>query len=428
MHRNQASRGCLPLHRQICNRLATLIDSLERLRQRGDKGASATVSDGCAREQGILGRFMSDTVTIPALPGVVRSGSGPGALTPGHRLATHAAQDRTARNGIYLAAWGLVALAAAAYLAAVVLKPRVLTEWFPAVGRILTQPQGNDHNHSESSAELSKLREVLQQKQDEVAQLRHELATRDAQIKTSELRITGLEKELETARGSASVAPVEAGTAPATTTAQSNARSLSESIGKPQEPAAAKPSEPLRFELVNGQQPAGAGAQTDVDVPVPGRRPPVPAVKKPSPIAQLTRPSVPVAPSTASAIETGSVASTAAKTAKAAKPLSVEELAAQDAANNFGATVTRSPKQVGVRLTAGPSVDALRLSWNLMSERHSAELSGLQPRYLAGSTPSSPYSLMAGPVANEKEAHRICGSLQAKGTPCTVEAFSGNSL
>jgi hypothetical protein len=90
--------------------------------------------------------------------------------------------------------------------------------------------------------------------------------------------------------------------------------------------------------------------------------------------------------------------------------------------------VTRSAKPIGIRLTAGPSVDALRLSWSLMAERYGSDLSGLQPRYVMGNTPAAPYALVAGPFTSDQDAQRVCGSLIAKGIPCSVDTYVGNAL
>jgi hypothetical protein len=132
-----------------------------------------------------------------------------------------------------------------------------------------------------------------------------------------------------------------------------------------------------------------------------------------------------VAADSANPIETGSVA---APQVARTKPEPVKA-SAQAAPVAFGApTVTKAAAPVGVRLTAGPSVDALRLSWSLMTERHGADLSQLEPRYVVGSTPSAPFALIAGPLRSNEEAKNLCAALARKGIPCTVDAFTGNAL
>jgi hypothetical protein len=182
--------------------------------------------------------------------------------------------------------------------------------------------------------------------------------------------------------------------------------------------------------LVNGAivdaqgAPSVAAAQpgAEVELPLPGRKPAVALKRKPTPIAQIVRPTIAIKPAPANAIETGSVAAGAAATAKSETKSTAESI-------RFGApVVTHTANPVGIRLTAGPSVDALRLSWLLMSERYGADLGGLQPRYVVGNTPAAPYALIAGPFANNDEAQRTCGSLIAKGIPCSVDSYAGNAL
>lgn len=360
---------------------------------------------------------------------------------------------KSGRRAGYLLSWGVLALAAGVYLAGVVLKPQFLIDMFPVMDRMLTQPQGNDQNRSATIAEVQKLRATLRDAQTEVSRLRQELGDRDARVKAAELRIAGLEKELASARGGAatetsSIAPPAASTASVSPQAASapkvavadasnqdaeaSKRVLAGAIGAPQDATSSTPAvgAPRSFELVNGAivdaqgAPSVATAQpgAEVELPLPGRKPAVALKRKPTPIAQIVRPTIAIKPAPANAIETGSVAAGAAATAKPETKSTTESI-------RFGApVVTRSANPVGIRLTAGPSVDALRLSWLLMSERYGADLGGLQPRYVVGNTPAAPYALIAGPFANNDEAQRTCGSLIAKGIPCSVDSYAGNAL
>lgn len=362
---------------------------------------------------------------------------------------------KSGRRAGYLLSWGVLALAAGVYLAGVVLKPQFLIDMFPVMDRMLTQPQGNDQNRSATIAEVQKLRATLRDAQTEVSRLRQELGDRDARVKAAELRIAGLEKELASARGGAatetsSIAPPAASTASVSPQAASapkvavadasnqdaeaSKRVLAGAIGAPQDATSSTPAAAVRaprsFELVNGAivdaqgAPSVAAAQpgAEVELPLPGRKPAVALKRKPTPIAQIVRPTIAIKPAPANAIETGSVAAGAAATAKPETKSTAESI-------RFGApVVTRSANPVGIRLTAGPSVDALRLSWLMMSERYGADLGGLQPRYVVGNTPAAPYALIAGPFANNDEAQRTCGSLIAKGIPCSVDSYAGNAL
>ncbi len=84
-----------------------------------------------------------------------------------------------------------------------------------------------------------------------------------------------------------------------------------------------------------------------------------------------------------------------------------------------------------VRLTAGPSPDALRLSWSLLNERHKSILGNLKPRYRSAGTATpttSRYQLLAGPFRTAAEARRACQTLQARQVSCQPASFSGNAL
>lgn len=142
-------------------------------------------------------------------------------------------------------------------------------------------------------------------------------------------------------------------------------------------------------------------------------------------------------------LETGSVGEAEKPAAAPAKP------APPAAANglNFGpAVVTPAPavrpqanaaptapaaqgRTYGVQIATGPSVDSLRLSWTLLSERHGQSLGRLQPRYTMGANENGvAYDLMAGPFASPEEAQRVCQELSAKSTPCVATQYRGDAL
>lgn len=84
---------------------------------------------------------------------------------------------------------------------------------------------------------------------------------------------------------------------------------------------------------------------------------------------------------------------------------------------------------IGVEIATGPSVDSLRLSWTLLSERHADSFRALQPRYAAtGEGPNQSYSLIVGPMPTADEARRLCEDLSLKATPCRVSQFTGDAL
>ena len=98
----------------------------------------------------------------------------------------------------------------------------------------------------------------------------------------------------------------------------------------------------------------------------------------------------------------------------------------------FGPAVVKpTPDPVGLKISNSPSLDALRLSWNLLADRHSAQLRNLEARYLIrapeGDKDAS-FDLIAGPIKTQAEAKRLCKALAAKNIPCQVGTFGGNQL
>jgi hypothetical protein len=93
------------------------------------------------------------------------------------------------------------------------------------------------------------------------------------------------------------------------------------------------------------------------------------------------------------------------------------------------AKAAAKPGAVGVLLATGPSVDALRLNWSILTDRHGDSVKNLQPRYIVSGKPDQRvYSLLAGPVASTAQAKSLCQSMAQKGLACEVSAFRGNAL
>ncbi|MFM9942432.1 MAG: SPOR domain-containing protein [Hyphomicrobiaceae bacterium] len=95
-------------------------------------------------------------------------------------------------------------------------------------------------------------------------------------------------------------------------------------------------------------------------------------------------------------------------------------------------TVAPPPKPSGppvaIEVASGPSLDAVRLSWQLLQDSHKATVRNLEPRVVetAGDPPS--YRLLAGPIANDAEAERLCSRLRQRRIGCSVQAFTGKPL
>ena len=130
-----------------------------------------------------------------------------------------------------------------------------------------------------------------------------------------------------------------------------------------------------------------------------------PAAKKPAPAAKAAA----KAPDAAhKGIETGSIEQKAAAAA-AAKPA--------------------QPPAVGILLATGPSLDSLRLSWNILNDRHADAVRTLQARYVvSGKDKERTYGLVAGPLQTVADAKAVCKMMVDRGEQCEVSQFRGNAF
>lgn len=85
------------------------------------------------------------------------------------------------------------------------------------------------------------------------------------------------------------------------------------------------------------------------------------------------------------------------------------------------------PRTMAVAIATGPSLDALRLTWQLLQEAHKPTLRSLEPRFAELASDPPAYQLIAGPVS-AKEAGRACERLKVKQARCAVVPFAGQPL
>ena len=90
--------------------------------------------------------------------------------------------------------------------------------------------------------------------------------------------------------------------------------------------------------------------------------------------------------------------------------------------------VTPAQQAFAVQLAAGPSLDALRLSWNLLRERHGSALGPLQPRFVSPRTAGGPYRLLAGPLPSKADADKVCTDMGVSRKGCFTTAYVGEPL
>jgi len=86
------------------------------------------------------------------------------------------------------------------------------------------------------------------------------------------------------------------------------------------------------------------------------------------------------------------------------------------------------PAPVAVVVMTGPSLDAVRLYWQVVQEANKAALRGLEPRVVEVASDPPVYQLLAGPVATKEAATRVCERLRLKPSQCSVVPLAGQPL
>jgi hypothetical protein len=266
----------------------------------------------------------------------------------------------------YLAVWAVMACVAALYLAAVSIRPAFLDGILPSGATAEAAAQ--------TAADIVNIRDSIGQLQTDVVKTQTDLAHQSDTTRTLNERVAALEQ-----RGH----PAEAQAAPA---------------AEPQRTGAAQSDSGTDFEFPSGN----------------------PAPVKAAEAKPAKQPKVINGP-----IETGSVAEDGSVAAPAAVPAKPKPAADKVAAFSE----PKVKKAVGIKLATGASVDNLRVSWGILSERHSAELKPLQPRYFNTVDGNGiTYELVAGPFKSTADAKKVCQSLMAQAIDCQVSTFGGNSL
>ncbi len=278
---------------------------------------------------------------------------------------------RTSLSTPYVAVWVLLTTVAVAYMGAMAVKPELVAGAVPRIhiGSLLLDEDDTELRRQAFEAET--LRRQLFSARAELNGLRGEVARRTDRETTLTLKLASLEAEEARA---AELAANEAARKPPVRTAEK----------RPLPPKPMSAVERLAAKVNSGRE-AGNAFPAGVQFAAP---------------PTATRTATGGAPD---AIETGSVADASPAEATA-----------------------------GIQLGTGPSVDALRLNWTLLQQRHGGALQRLQPRYMSsrGAAPGAQgqaFDLIAGPLP-PAEAQRTCDALRARNVACKVGGFGGNAL
>lgn len=278
----------------------------------------------------------------------------------------------------YLLTWGLLAATGLTYLGSLAWQPELLA---PAQRPQVTQPDPSIQAANKALAELGTVRRVVTELQKDVGSIKSTIGQREAEEKAAQARLAALEERVTTM-----AAPAQPAAPPA--------------------PASAKPNE--------GERVKGAALRREAEPPVVPRIISVTAAPK---VAKADTPKVELPavmpqtelPKDTPKIETGSLASMPNIT--------------------FGEPeVTPAQRSFAVQLAAGPSLDALRLSWSLLLDRHGGTLSSLQPRFVPPRTATGPYRLLAGPLPSKADADKVCSAMGASRQSCFSTPYAGQPL
>lgn len=267
----------------------------------------------------------------------------------------------------YIAVWGLLACIALGYLALLAIRPDLAAGF--SLRPLDGAPENNWNQRSMSKvlAELSTARSAIGKLQEDVQDVRAVLAAQEQRSLIIAARVGAVEAQQKSSQLPVSHAvPVAERTEPGKATVNALAGVATE--GTIEE----RPTRMLR----EGQSSASAPAP-----------------------AQALAPALPPALATASA--------TGAPIAKQTEP-------------------ARPPH--GLLLASGPSLDAVRLSWQLLNENNRSALKKYEPRFIETSTGGGLFQLIAGPAGTPEEAARVCERLKAKQVRCSVTTFKGQPL
>jgi hypothetical protein len=285
-------------------------------------------------------------------------------------MAAHIGQPTRSRRFIkaYLMAWGLLAVGAVAYLTLLTFQQSASTPTAPNTAT--AEPAKNAPDGAKALAEVRSVRGSLTEIRKDVAQLQEAVGERVINEKVVDSRLTALEER---------VAPADP--------------------DQPQPPAsapAAKSPEKSARTTVEPHSTADILAKTKEEPAAP------PMVNVPPPFVPL---------------ETGSIASAPPKAAPAAEIV-------------FGEAVVTpaSRPDFAVQLAAGPSLQALRQSWDRLVERHSGSLATLKPRVVAPRSEGGIYRLLAGPVPSKADADKVCATLGVGPKGCFATEYTGQPL
>jgi len=276
----------------------------------------------------------------------------------------------------YLLTWGLLAAGGLTYLGSLVWHPQLSPLLRPQVA----EPDPGIQAANKALAEVGSVRRTVTEMQKDLGRIKDTIGQREAEEKSAQARLVALEERVTTFAATPVAPPQELAPEP---TAKPRASEKGKAAGESRQ---------------NGAEPPRAPARTVSGAEAPSA--PLPPPLRPQGVPSKSEPPK---------IETGSIAAT--------QPVIT-----------FGEPeVTPAQQAFAVQIAAGPSLDALRLSWNILAERHGA-LAPLQPRFIAPRAQGGSYRLLAGPLPSKADADRICAAMNVGKQGCFSTPHIGDPL
>jgi hypothetical protein len=286
----------------------------------------------------------------------------------------HAPSGRFIRA--YLLTWGLLAAGGLTYLASLAWHPQLFT---PAQRPQVAEADPGAQTAKQALKEVGVVRGVVIEIQKDLGRLKDSVVQRETEEKAAQERLTRLEDRVTT-MAATPVAQATPEPTPGPTVTKPRAGEKKATAEKRQ----------------NGAEPPRAPTHI-ISVTETPTAVPVPTVKPKAEVPRIEPPK----------IETGSIVAPVI---------------------TFGEPeVTPAQQAFAVQLAAGPSLDALRLSWGLLVERHGGALTSLQPRFIAPRAEGGPYRLLAGPLPSKADADKLCAAIAGK-HGCISTPYIGDPL
>jgi SPOR domain len=281
----------------------------------------------------------------------------------------------------YLLTWGLLATGALAYLGSLAWQPELLTASRSQPQQV-AEPDSSLRAATKALAQIGAVQRSVGEIQKDLGQLKDTVDQHNAQGKMVQSRLAALEER---------VTSTEVPVARSAPSAKQKAAEKTHKAAADKSPQrTAEPRQPTRMISTTIEAPALAA----------------PSEVTPAPIETGSIAQAPIVFGDAVVTTTSPVVTTSTGPVAGTNPTS----------------------QFAVQLAAGPSLDALRLSWSLLVERHGAALAALQPRFVAPRNAGGPYRLLAGPLPNKADADKVCTEMGVGRNGCFSTTFIGEPL